>query len=441
MTFKRAPRGATLVGKISNPAVFFGHFVKHNKPLWMRSALESISHPGLSVWTDDYLRKKFPYEPVKVETAKKEDRSKVSTWLTINQFLGFYTSEDIYMVHSLDGKMAELALVPQNLHCGGFQKMIQEAVLWLGSGETKSVLHYDELDNFLCMLDGKKRVVLIDRAHKTDVEAEGFVEPGGYSSVDMDDIDIQKYSKLYNTEWYEVVLSQGDCLFIPRGWYHQVTSSGHRHMAVNIWFARLHWFDASNCSLSQDYYKPLEPVSTFGFASPNEVYRSKLLDKLAGQDFVTENIFVSSVDTSTSARRSKFFDAVNKYKDGVLSWNELYDFHIDKAIIKFPDIFGLPGNIVDDKEEIVLYDPILPDPELNDASDEDDNIVEDSNNLPPDEPGLEPTDSQSPLPDVLVYDPTNTKEDADDISNIVLADDVKSDSIITKDSHEKKIEL
>ena len=53
--------------------------------------------------------------------------------------------------------------VPYSLGCGGFQKMLQDSYLWLSSGGTRSVLHYDMLDNLKCLLDGEKSIVLIDK--------------------------------------------------------------------------------------------------------------------------------------------------------------------------------------------------------------------------------------------------------------------------------------
>ena len=57
-------------------------------------------------------------------------------------------------------------LVPTSLQCGGFQDNLQEAVLWFSSGNTKSVLHYDTVDNINCLLDGEKKLVLIDKVCK-----------------------------------------------------------------------------------------------------------------------------------------------------------------------------------------------------------------------------------------------------------------------------------
>lgn len=54
-------------------------------------------------------------------------------------------------------------LVPNSLSCGGFQNNLQESVIWFSGGDTKSVLHYDLVDNINCLMDGKKQLVLIDK--------------------------------------------------------------------------------------------------------------------------------------------------------------------------------------------------------------------------------------------------------------------------------------
>ncbi|XP_059152927.1 bifunctional peptidase and arginyl-hydroxylase JMJD5-like isoform X2 [Physella acuta] len=399
-------KGITMIGKFSRAPVFYGHFIKHNKPLWMRSALEYVKHPGLD-WTDQFLRKKYGDLNVKVEVGKKEDRTKRPTSMTLSQFLNSYKTNDLYLVQTLNDKMEELVYVPECLHCGGLQKVIQEAVIWLGSGKAKSVLHYDDLDNILCLLDGKKNFFLVDKAFKSDVEADGFVQSEGYSLVDVDKVDFEKFPRLANIEWYQANLSKGDCLYVPKGWYHQVTSSGVRHLAINLWFAHVYWFDPSNCSIDQDYYKLIEPITKFGFASPNESYRSKLLEHLVDKELLFKDVVISSLGTSTEERRGQFFDAIDKYKDNVLSWGELYGFDIDKAISKFPDIFGLPGSW-DYKSDDVLYDPIVEQPFEEPLASEESTMSASSQPLPDDTllENNQPNIDESPLevtthPDVV----------------------------------------
>lgn len=41
--------------------------------------------------------------------------------------------------------------------------MLQDAVVWFSSGGTKSVLHYDAVDNINCLFDGTKELLMINK--------------------------------------------------------------------------------------------------------------------------------------------------------------------------------------------------------------------------------------------------------------------------------------
>ena len=47
------------------------------------------------------------------------------------------------------------------LMCGGFT--LEVAVLWFSSGNTKSVLHKDNVENINCIFDGDKDIVFVDK--------------------------------------------------------------------------------------------------------------------------------------------------------------------------------------------------------------------------------------------------------------------------------------
>ena len=56
----------------------------------------------------------------------------------------------------------EYALL-KSLSCGGYTNVLQDAVVWFSSGGTKSVLHYDSVDNINCLFDGTKELVMINK--------------------------------------------------------------------------------------------------------------------------------------------------------------------------------------------------------------------------------------------------------------------------------------
>lgn len=58
--------------------------------------------------------------------------------------------------------LEEYALL-KSMGCGGFTNMLQDAVVWFSSGGTKSVLHYDAVDNINCLFDGTKELLMINK--------------------------------------------------------------------------------------------------------------------------------------------------------------------------------------------------------------------------------------------------------------------------------------
>ena len=55
--------------------------------------------------------------------------------------------------------------VPKPILCGGYDKLIREAIVWMSSGGTTSGLHTDEVDNINCLFDGTKQMVMIDKVN------------------------------------------------------------------------------------------------------------------------------------------------------------------------------------------------------------------------------------------------------------------------------------
>lgn len=62
------------------------------------------------------FRKHFGSETVKIESSRKENRKSNPKWLTFQQFLSRYETEDIYMVQTLKDKMEGSAYI--NLYIG-----------------------------------------------------------------------------------------------------------------------------------------------------------------------------------------------------------------------------------------------------------------------------------------------------------------------------------
>lgn len=332
-------RGATVLGGKFPPAsVFYHHFVRLGKPLLMKNVLVETGYPAYKLWTDKYLREHYAREIVNIERGRKEERGGDSLRLDLAKFLDVYAESNLYMVHTVPDSMKDEILVPHTLQCGGFQDNLQKAVLWFSGGDTTSVLHYDSVDNINCLLDGEKKLVLIDKTYKTMVEEYGWVEDGSYSLLDVDFVDPALYSGISRAPWTQINMEKGDCVYIPYKWYHHIYSPPGRNLAVNFWFSHLWWFNPTDCSNVGNQSKPL---SGYKVASPNQQLRSEFLSVFAEQKEVSQKSFAKDCGCKDDQDCIKIFENINKNNDKTLTWAELYGFDMEEIVRQFPQCFNI----------------------------------------------------------------------------------------------------
>lgn len=136
--------------------------------------------------------------------------------------------------------------------------LLRSIVAWMGRSPTPIVtpLHHDFEDNLYVVVEGEKRFLLfpprdapalyprgtIERieSHGKIVYAPGEAMPH-LSRLDPRRPDLERFPAFETVRHHarEVVLSPGDMLFLPAGWFHQVSSHGPtRHIALSF-FAHL----------------------------------------------------------------------------------------------------------------------------------------------------------------------------------------------------------
>ena len=108
---------------------------------------------------------------------------------------------------------------------GYLPRQREEVRLWFGAAGQKSTIHNDPYHNLNAQIYGRKRFLLFSPR-----EAHPYIYPVKFndgiwaSPVDPDDPDLGRWPLFGQVRALEAMLEPGEIIFIPKFWYHQVTS-------------------------------------------------------------------------------------------------------------------------------------------------------------------------------------------------------------------------
>ena len=94
--------------------------------------------------------------------------------------------------------------------------------------------HYDIMDNILCHLHGRKRVLL----WRPEDARYLYMEESSSRVVDVDNPNLEQYPLFPLAQQHECFLNSGDVLFIPALWLHNVTAL-QPSLSVNVFWKNL----------------------------------------------------------------------------------------------------------------------------------------------------------------------------------------------------------
>merc|ERR1719186_484603 len=241
---------------LQDPFKFYAEFTSANKPVIIKH-LADVMLPGAGngyrkfkqVGPDSFFRNAFMDggdSEIQAEVDKLEDREGPNVGMTFDTFLKEIDDDkrkdELYALVDLheEEKLLELIHFPQFASCK--EHLHQEPVLWYSSGGTSSVLHHDDADNILVVLAGSKRVILAHQEEWKNLYAK-HGKPLGTSPVRQEAANLKKFPKFKNVKFIKGTLEEGDGLFIPHSYWHQVVSNvgisgatARRNVAINFWW-------------------------------------------------------------------------------------------------------------------------------------------------------------------------------------------------------------
>ena len=212
------------------------HLLKH-KPCIITGMNDDW--PALRLWDHDYLRRTIGKNEVPVSTTEGKrsvftDDVKRYVRMSFAEFLDLdhspenpkrYLTIQRAMEKAFPELMNDISLPPL------FPKQhLFQANFWYVPGINMTPAHFDMAANLLCMIKGRKRLLLGPPG------APFYPHPviGNFAQVDLEAPDLARFPKFTREGTLDVVIQPGEMLFIPGPWWHQVYSEP--SIAVNIWW-------------------------------------------------------------------------------------------------------------------------------------------------------------------------------------------------------------
>jgi hypothetical protein len=155
--------------------------------------------------------------------------------------LGMYFFLSQCSIYSRESQVQQICDVDMVSSIPQFMRILPDLEtinLWINLHEASSTLHYDANHNFLLVVKGCKRVKLISPTLTEQLHPfSAFCEAPNHSCFEVAEVDafVASNAVAFPGDIFEIEICEGDLLFIPEGWWHQV-SSVPLTVAINSWF-------------------------------------------------------------------------------------------------------------------------------------------------------------------------------------------------------------
>jgi hypothetical protein len=212
---------------------FFEKYVVGSRPLVLTDVARDW--PALRRWSPQDLRERFGHLDVEIQAERSADpnyevnklahKRRVRLSDFVDLVLAGGATNDYYLTANNE-MLARPEFAPILADIGSLpafcdrSQLAQRASFWFGPAGTVTPQHHDTLMLCHTQIVGRKRWRFISPL-QTPLLYNHF---DVYSPVDLDRPDLNRYPLFSQATVLEVVVEPGETVFLPLGWWHQVTA-------------------------------------------------------------------------------------------------------------------------------------------------------------------------------------------------------------------------
>ncbi|WP_167784695.1 cupin-like domain-containing protein [Ramlibacter rhizophilus] len=212
---------------------FIERYVRGCRPV----VLTDVTHdwPAMARWSPQDLKERFGHLTVEIqaernanqryEVDKLAHRRQVRLADFVDRVLQAGHSNDEYLTANNE-LLRRPEFAPLLDDIGSLPPVCDRATLgerssfWCGPGGTVTPLHHDTLMLFHTQVVGRKRWRFISPLQTPRLYNHYQV----FSDVNLDAVDLQRHPEFAGVTVLDVVVEPGETMFLPLGWWHQVSS-------------------------------------------------------------------------------------------------------------------------------------------------------------------------------------------------------------------------
>jgi len=221
---------------------FFDRYYATNTPVVLTDVV--TAWPAFGRWTPAYLKERFGDVEVMAAFGRESDPDydlhtpalsrPVRFGDFVDRVLAAGESNDLYLVANnrnsdRDGLRALFDDVTLPEGWLDPARLQGSTAFWFGPGGTVTPMHHDTSNILFGNLYGQKRFLLVAPWETALLQSTR----GVYSLVDPEKPDLERFPGFARVTVREVVLSPGEMLFIPVGWWHHVRALS---LSINLAF-------------------------------------------------------------------------------------------------------------------------------------------------------------------------------------------------------------